>query len=199
MIFFMVVGGEPEQEKRIQRKIDESLIGRIGQDDRDALEELYRLTERTLYSYVLAILKNPYDTQDIVQETYLKIRACAHLYEPQGKPLAWMFTIARNLAMNFLRANARQLHPEEGQMENDLRYSYIEDPGDRLVLESAFRILKEQERKIIFLHLVSGMKHREVAKVLELPLSTVLSCYNRALKKLRIYLEEGGDGHENRH
>lgn len=80
MIFFMVVGGEPETH--IQRLIiDENLIVRIGQDDRSALEEFYTLTERALYSYVLAIVKNPYDTQDVVQDTYLKVRASAHLYQ----------------------------------------------------------------------------------------------------------------------
>ena len=55
----MMAVGEPLREKRVRTKIDENLITRIGRDDRDALEELYRLTERTLYSYVLAIVKNP--------------------------------------------------------------------------------------------------------------------------------------------
>lgn len=67
MIFFMVVGGEPERHTQ-RLIIDENLIVRIGQDDRSALEEFYTLTERVLYSYVLAIVKNPYDTQDVVQE-----------------------------------------------------------------------------------------------------------------------------------
>ena len=43
----------------------------------------------------------------------------------------------------------------------------------------------------MFLHLVSGLKHREIAALLQLPLSTVLSGYNRALKKMKAYLEEG--------
>lgn len=198
MIFFMVVGEEPETKRPAQAKIDENLIVRIGEDDRNALEELYRLTERSLYSYVLAIVRNPYDTQDIVQETYLKIRASAHLYEPQGKPMAWIFTIARNLSMNLLHAGKRQIHPEEGQMEDDLQYSYVEDPTDRLVLETAMKLLKEQERQIVLLHAVAGMKHREIARLLQLPISTVLSCYNRALKKLRISISEGGSRNEKR-
>ena len=182
--------GEPLREKKVRKKIDESLITRIGRDDRDALEELYRLTERPLYSYVLAIVKNPCDTQDIVQETYLKIRACAHLYRPQGKPMAWIFTIARNLSLNYIRLNSRQIQPEEGEMENSIELSYVQDPVDRLVLESALRLLREQEREIIFLHLVAGLKHREIAGLLHLPLSTVLSGYRRALTKMKSYLEE---------
>ena len=47
----------------------------------------------------------------------------------------------------------------------------------------------EEERQIILLHAVSGLKHREIAELLEKPLSTVLSKYNRGLKKMKIQLE----------
>ena len=188
MIFFMVTGGEPEVS--IQRlNIDEDLIVRIDRDDRSALEEFYTLTERTLYSYVLAIVKNPYDTQDIVQDTYLKVRASAHLYQKQGKPLAWLFTIARNLSMDLFRRNSRFLSEEAFEMDDTMEYSYVTEMTDRLVLETAMNILTERERQILLLHLVAGIRHREIAANLGLPLSTVLSCYQRTLKKLKRYLE----------
>lgn len=188
MIFFMVTGGEPEVS--IQRlNIDEDLIVRIDRDDRSALEEFYTLTERTLYSYVLAIVKNPYDTQDIVQDTYLKVRASAHLYQKQGKPLAWLFTIARNLAMDLFRRNSRFLSEEAFEMDDTMEYSYVTEMTDRLVFETAMNILTERERQILLLHLVAGIRHREIAANLGLPLSTVLSCYQRTLKKLKRYLE----------
>lgn len=192
MIFFMVVEGAPERERFRQPKIDEQLFARIGQDDHAALEELYNLTERALYSYVLAIVKNPYDTEDIVQETYIKIRACAHLYKPQGKPLAWMFTIARNLSMSMFRRQTYCEPLEEESLSRAGEFSYIEDPTDRIVLEAALSILKEQERQVILLHLVSGLKHRQIAAGMQLPLSTVLSCYSRALKKLKDHMKGKG-------
>ena len=55
--------------------------------------------------------------------------------------------------------------------------------------ETAMNILTERERQILLLHLVGGIRHREIAVNLGLPLSTVLSCYQRTLKKLRRYLE----------
>lgn len=188
MIFFMVTGGEPEVSI-LRLNIDEDLIVRIDRDDRSALEEFYTLTERTLYSYVLAIVKNPYDTQDIVQDTYLKVRASAHLYQKQGKPLAWLFTIARNLAMDLFRRNSRFLSEEAFEMDDTMEYSYVTEMTDRLVLETAMNILTERERQILLLHLVAGIRHREIAANLGLPLSTVLSCYQRTLKKLKRYLE----------
>ena len=56
-------------------------------------------------------------------------------------------------------------------------------------MQQALATLGEEERRIILLHAVTGLKHREIAALLELPLSTVLSKYNRALKKMRAYLE----------
>ncbi|MDR1538930.1 MAG: hypothetical protein LBU32_13220 [Clostridiales bacterium] len=51
-------------------------------------------------------------------------------------------------------------------------------------------ILSEQERQIIMLHCSGGLKHREIGRLLELPLSTTLSKYRRALSKLKKFLKE---------
>lgn len=192
MLFYMVVeGGEVTKPSR-QLKIDESLMIKIGQDDREAFADLYQLTERVVYTYVLSIVKNPVDTQDIVQETYLKIRASAHLYIPLGKPLAWIFTIARNLSMNFFRENGKEERLDNNWQEDSLEFSYITDVTDRMVLVSALNILSERDRQIVLLHVVSGLKHHEIAKNLNLPISTVLSGYQRALRKLKKHLTGGG-------
>ena len=60
---------------------------------------------------------------------------------------------------------------------------------DRHVLRAALSVLSEQERQVVMLHAVTGLKHREIAQLLELPLATVLSKYRRALKKLNLLLE----------
>ena len=63
-------------------------------------------------------------------------------------------------------------------------------PEDRLTLESLLTVLSDQERQIVVLHALTGLKHRETAALLELPLPTVLSKYSRALNKLRAALKE---------
>ncbi|MBC3797248.1 RNA polymerase sigma factor [Acetobacterium tundrae] len=192
MILFlsMVVpqGLETEQQKKLN--IDEELFIRIAEDDIAAFEELYRLTERTLYAFVLSIIKNHDDALDVVQDTYLKIRAAAHLYKPMGKPMAWVFTIARNLSISKIRFKKKNDSVPVEDLENDLSFSYVTDSGDKLVLQAAFKILNDQEREIILLHAISGFSHREIAESLDVPISTVLSKYHRGLKKLKKYLTE---------
>ena len=66
-------------------------------------------------------------------------------------------------------------------------------PEDRQVLQDALARLGAEERRIILLHAVAGLKHRETAQLLELPLSTVLSKYHRGLKKLRALMKGESD------
>lgn len=155
-----------------------------------AFEEFYRQTERTVYAFVLSTLKNHDDALDVVQDTYLKIRAAAHLYKPMGKPMAWVFTIARNLSVSKIRSKQKNDSITLTDMENDLNFSYVSDAEDRLVLQTALKILSSEETEIILLHAISGFTHREIAKSLEMKLSTVLSKYHRGLKKLKKYLIE---------
>lgn len=79
----------------------------VAHGDREAFHQLYLETNRSVYSFILSILKNPQDAEEVLQETYLKIWTSAGSYKPQGKPLAWMFTIARNLCYMKFRDQKR--------------------------------------------------------------------------------------------
>ena len=63
-----------------------------------------------------------------------------------------------------------------------------------MLLEKLFGVLSDDEKQIVILHIAAGLKHRETAQLLGLPLGTVISKYNRALKKLRA--ESGSDDYE---
>ena len=105
--------------------------------------------------------------------------------------MAWVFTIARNLTISKLRFKSKNDNSVTvTDIENDPNFSYVTDSEDRLVLQAALKILSSEETEIIVLHAISGFAHREIAKSLGLPLSTVLSKYHRGLKKLKKYLIE---------
>ncbi|MBU4439428.1 MAG: RNA polymerase sigma factor [Acetobacterium sp.] len=187
----MVVPENIESDRYQKLIIDEAIFSRIAENDMAAFEDFYRLTERTVYAFVLSTLKNHDDALDVVQDTYLKIRAAAHLYKPMGKPMAWVFTIARNLSISKLRFKQKNDSSiEVTDLENDMNFAYITDNEDRLVLQAALKILSDEETEIILLHAISGFTHREIASNLEMKLSTVLSKYHRGLKKLKKYLTE---------
>ena len=193
LLFTFVLAPEPV---RIQRDplidIDEDLFRRIGQNDMGALDQLYHQTERTLYAFNMSLTRDHDAAVELLQDTYLKVMSAAHLYQPMGKPLAWLFTIAKNLYYSKYRKESRVIQLEPELIANDQRFSYVTDAEDKLVLETVLKRLTEEEREIVMLHAVSGMKHQEIADSLGLKLSTTLSKYRRALEKLRTYLEEKG-------
>ena len=175
-------------------ELDDNLILRMAGGDGNAFGEFYDRTSAAVYGFALSILRNKEDAEDLMHDTYIRAYSGAVSYTPQGKPMAWLLTIVRNLCYNKLRA---------GTMSEDL--ADYEDPAgldefdatlDRIVLEKAMQILSFEERQIVMLHSLTGLKHREIAELLEIPLGTVVSKYNRSLKKIRRELEEEERGKE---
>lgn len=189
MFLFTFVYEDNPGNNRNKIEIDENLFVRLAKDDMSAMDELYSITERTMYAYAVSLTKDHQTSLDLIQDTYVKIISAAHLYKPMGKPLAWMFTIARNLHYSNTKKEKRSIPMEPEEILDDKRFSYITDMDDRVVLQGVLSLLTEEEREIVMLYAVSGMKHREIAEELGLKLSTSLSKYNRALKKLREYLK----------
>jgi RNA polymerase sigma factor (sigma-70 family) len=189
MIFLGLMSTDQAKLNRKEKiSIDERLFAQIAIGNYDALESLYCSTDKAVFGYVLSILGNKQDAEDVMQETYIRIRAAAHLYQPKGKPLAWIFTIAKNLCLIKLRTNRKIRYSSYEELEDHPDFSVCTNYEDRIVLEKAFQILREDERKIIILHAITGLKHREIAEILEIPLSTVLSKYTRGLNKLKRHL-----------
>ena len=191
MLFtFVLSENDPLKKEYKLIDIDEHLFARIGKGDSEALDELYHLTERSLYAFTVSLTRDHEMALEIMQETYLKILSAAHLYKPMGKPLAWIFTITKNLYYNEIKKSGRYDTQDPAELSNDKNFSYVTDAEDRLVLEAVLEKLTEEEREIILLYAVSGMRHREIAESLNMKLSTLLSKYHRGLKILRSYLEK---------
>lgn len=109
-----------------------------------------------------------------------------------GKPMAWILTIARNLALMKLREDGRVAALDTVQIEQEEAFSRIQAVEDRVLIEKLLTALDSEERQIVMLHAVSGLKNREIALLLGLPLNTVLSKYHRAIKKLKALAEREG-------
>lgn len=170
----------------------EELILRVAAGEQQALEELYRRTRGAVYAVALSLLRNAHDAQDVAQDAFVRVWEGAAQYRPQGSPMAWLLTVARNLARMKLRQGARQAELSDEEWEAIPVDSPAVTPEDRELLQGALASLEDQERQVVLLHAVTGLKHREIAQLMEMPLATVLSKYHRALKKLKTKMK--GDG-----
>ena len=172
-------------------QLDENLIIRMASNDGAAFRELYQQTSGVVYGFAMSILRNKHDAEDVMHDAFIKIYSSAVTYKPSGNPMAWILTIVRNLCLNRIRA---------GKVCEDLSEYYdlagpsndSEDMLDRMVLETAMNVLDAEERQIVVLHAMTGFRHREIAEILDLPTGTVMSKYNRALKKMKKEMESKG-------
>ncbi len=187
MIYAALVYEVPADKTEIE--IDEFLFEEIAKDEKWAFRALYEKCASAVFAYTLSILRNREEAEDAMQETFLKIRSAAHLYKPQGKPMAWIFTIARNICLMRFRQMNRTVSIDDEEAMPDFGTCDGPDAEDRIVLETAFSVLSKEDCRIIMLHAVAGMKHREIADFMGIPLATVLSKYNRGIKRLRKELE----------
>ena len=87
----MLVPGNRDNGKK--ERLSDSLMQKVADGDRAAFEQLYCITQNSVYCFLLSIVKSHSTAEDLMQDTYLSVRKSIQHYIPQGKPLAWIFTI----------------------------------------------------------------------------------------------------------
>ena len=174
----------------------ERLLLRIANDDgkREAFGRLYELISTDVYAYALSKTGDEADAEDITEECFVKIYKFAPQYKPKGKPMAWIFTVAINLfkRQRIIKSRHIALDDEMGENLKDDSISPESIAVNNDLVNILLKTLTDSERDVVIMHAVSGLKHREIARLLDEPLSTVLSRYNRAIKKLKEKCEKGG-------
>lgn len=177
-----------EQNKyydKIKPRRLEKLIADVSEGQAGALEQLYDAIKTAVYSYALSLTKNAFDAEDVTHDCVVKVYQSSATYKANGKPMAWILTIAKNLCYAKFNAAKKVVDLPEEDWQNMFASRSVMDAEDRLVVSACLKILSDGELQAVVLHAVCGLKHREIAKMTDLPLSTVLSKYNRALDKLK--------------
>lgn len=190
MILFSMTSTEDNQKQKHSRLIEDYIL-EMSNGDTEALAKVYNMTRISVYGFILSILKNKHDAEDVLQDTYIRLYQSSSTYQAKGKPMAYLFIIAKNLCLMKLRNDKKMVDIEEWDWESIIS----EQPGvtveDKIVLNTARKTLSNEENQIVMLYTTAGLKHREIADLLQLPLATVISKYHRAIKKLKIKLMEG--------
>jgi len=163
----------------------EELLIELKSGRQGALEEIYLVTKRAVYVSVFAILREAGDTEDVMQDTYLQIAQNVKKYRPKGKPLAWICTIAKNLALNALKKRKR-LVPLDNLSEQPAPITE-ESSG---IMELAAKVLSEKELEAVLLKTCNGFSHKEIAELTKEPYATVRWRYYSAIEKLKHYIEK---------
>ncbi len=158
--------------------------------DENAFEKIYQETKRGLFSFILTMCRNYHTAEDILQNTYIRLRTSVASYTPGTNALAWLFTIAKNLTLNDIAKRKREVYTDFDKPTLEHGEYTIDDQLSSPLLKTIYSTLNETEQQIVMLYLISGFKHREIASMLQKPLGTVLWTYRNAISKLKKELEK---------
>lgn len=168
----------------------EKLLVELKGRNTEALKNIYEITKSEIFAFSLSIVKNYHDAEDIMHNSYITIFKNAHLYINDTNPKAWIYTIVKNIAYSKLRKDTKEDFLSDNELDEIAAAHQTLNTEDKILLKTLLNKLNEEERKIVIMHSLSGFKHKEISEILDIPLSTVLSKYNRSIKKLSTLLKE---------
>lgn len=168
----------------------EALIARVAMGNRDAFSELYDLTSSKLMSVCLRVLKDRGAAEDAVQEVYVKVWNNAQTYQITGhSPMTWLITIARNTAIDRLRARK----PVEDIADHDYRLAGSDPTPEQAVIAASEAQLVQKcldemdadRRAAVTGAYLDGRSYKDLAAQFEIPLNTIRTWLRRGLASLR--------------
>ncbi|HEY7825642.1 MAG TPA: sigma-70 family RNA polymerase sigma factor [Candidatus Acidoferrales bacterium] len=180
-------------------------VFQLRQGDLEALSALIARYQNRLYRYLLRMVRQPQEAEDLFQQTWLRVAEKIRSYDPQRNFDAWLFTLARHLAVDFLRRKRpHSLDEPAGEYDAGETLASRLASADQAVLETllarerslhlaaALDELPVVYREVLTLRFEEEMKLEEIALVLAAPLSTVKSRLRRGLEQMRAILETRG-------
>lgn len=155
------------------------------------LERLYDAHASGLFHYLVTFTKTEADARDLLQELFIKLARGAAREAVQSER-AWVFRLAHNLAVDWLRRRKVRWDTEERLLrELSGGHQLAHDPDARVFAErfaEAMRTLPEEQRTVMQLKLWDELTFEEIAEAQGIPLNTAASRHRYALEKLRTLL-----------
>jgi len=180
----------------------EAAVLQLRRGDLDALSTLIARYQNRVYRYLLRLVRQPAEAEDLFQQTWLRVAEKIRSYDPGRNFDAWLLTLARNLAFDHLRriqpSSLDEPVDDNAPQETRLSRLAASDPGPHdqsLAREQARHLAAALEtlpviyREVLSLRFEEEMKIEEIADVLGTPLSTVKSRLRRGLEQLRQTIE----------
>ncbi|GMV10763.1 MAG TPA: sigma-70 family RNA polymerase sigma factor [Gemmatimonadaceae bacterium] len=189
------------------RNLPDADLVALAQEGREAAyRELVRRYERPVFSLIFRMVRDREASEDLAQDTFIKVLNHIDKYRPEFKLSSWLFKIANNVAIDYLRKRQLDTISIDGsphalsaaeveatsfdvvaRQESALEEMEARELGS--AIERAIQGLRPEYRACIMLRHVEGRSYEEIAATLDLPLGTVKTYIHRARHQLRDALE----------
>ncbi|WP_085498487.1 RNA polymerase sigma factor [Arenibacter troitsensis] len=176
---------------------EETLVIQLKQKDHQAkaFEVLVNTYKERLYWHIRRIVLNHDDTDDVLQNTFIKVFRNIDSFKGDSKLYSWMYRIATNEALTFLKSKSQKLKINNEKLitkaVEDLRADvYFEGDEIQLKLQMAIATLPEKQKLIFNMKYFQEMKYEEISEILETSVGGLKASYHLASKKIEAFLKE---------
>ncbi|AVR46684.1 RNA polymerase subunit sigma-70 [Christiangramia fulva] len=167
------------------------------QDDatcQEAFRELIELYKERMYWHIRNIVKDHDDTDDILQNTFLKIFRNIKQFKGDSKLYSWMYRIATNESITFLNKKARRQKISSEELQNQILDNlesdvYFEGEEIQLKLQRAIATLPDKQQQVFNMKYFEELKYREMAEILNTSEGALKASYHIAAKKIEEFLK----------
>ncbi len=173
---------------------DEILIAAIKEDDYASYNRLFVRYYGRLCQYVYGWLENKEDSEDIIQDLFLRLWSGRKKIEVNENVSGYLFKMAKNMSLNHIRAakNYRMLLEKQSNMPDYYEEDLLESDEFRIALYDCIERLPERSREVFMLHRVNGLKQKEISEKLSISIKTIKNQIWMSLQKLKKCLEIKG-------
>ena len=161
---------------------------------KEAFAEMVCLYKERLYWHIRNIVKNHDDTDDILQNTFIKIFKNVEGFKGESHLYSWIYRIATNEALTFLNKKAKRLQINSGELQSYLIDNlegdvYFEGDEIQLKLQKAIATLPQKQQQVFNMKYFQELKYREISHILGTSEGALKASYHIAAKKIEQYLK----------
>lgn len=174
---------------------DEDLISRLtSKTTKDsAFKELLTLYKERLYWHIRKIVVSHDDTDDVLQNTFIKVYKNIHNFKGESKLFSWMYRIATNEALTHLKRNSRlqrvgNQELQDHTIDNLEADVYFEGDEIQLKLQRAIATLPEKQKLVFNMRYFDALKYADMSEILDTSEGALKASYHIAVKKIEAFL-----------
>ncbi|WP_298894442.1 RNA polymerase sigma factor [uncultured Psychroserpens sp.] len=160
-----------------------------------AFKELLKLYKERLYWHIRHIVKSHDDTDDVLQNTFIKIYKNIHNFKGDSKLYSWMYRIATNESITYINRNAKRLNISNEEthqhLVNNIKADvYFEGDTIQYKLQQAIATLPEKQQMVFNMKYFQDIKYKEMSDILETSEGALKASYHIAVKKIEAFLTQ---------
>ena len=176
---------------------EETLVQELQQEASraKAFEVLVNTYKERLYWHIRRIVLNHDDTDDVLQNTFIKVYRNIDQFKGDSKLYSWMYRIATNESLTFLKQRSKKMGISDQELKNRMVENlqadvYFEGDEIQLKLQKALSTLPDKQKLVFTMKYFQEMKYIDISEALETSVGALKTSYHLAVKKIETYLKE---------